>query len=436
MRKYIGKYILLFIICLAIGIAVYYFIASANKNSEGQRQTLMNRVTNELSSKDSGDIDNCLSELRASNNWAAEYGRENVPADISFMKADNADGPYAKLGNGDSVWSLSEDGVVYGFLVFTFKENSMAKTIIICEAVVAVCFIVSVIFFIYIDRKVIMPFNRLSDYPERIAKNENADALPESKDKYFGKYIWGMNMLRDRLSGDTRKLRQLEKEQLTLVSTIAHGIKTPVANIKLYSEAIKSGLYRDDGIPDPKDAEVASKITKNADDITDLVKELLESASKGVVVFEPKIGSFYLTEIEEFIKREYDNRLNVLRIPYKIDMKSRVMINSDKEGISRILVQLLDNAIKYTDSRGITITVDKNEDGYFFSVKDTGSRIPESEMPYVFNSFWRGSNAGDVEGNGLGLYEAQFIARKLGGDITVRYLEDTEETEFEVFLPL
>ena len=436
MRKYIGKYILLFIICLAIGIAVYCFIASANKNSEGQRQTLMNRVTNELSSKDSGDIDNCLSELRASNNWAAEYGRENVPADISFMKADNADGPYAKLGNGDSVWSLSEDGVVYGFLVFTFKENSMAKTIIICEAVVAVCFIVSGIFFIYIDRKVIMPFNRLSDYPERIAKNENADALPESKDKYFGKYIWGMNMLRDRLSGDTRKLRQLEKEQLTLVSTIAHGIKTPVANIKLYSEAIKSGLYRDDGVPDPKDAEVASKITKNADDITDLVKELLESASKGVVVFEPKIGSFYLTEIEEFIKREYDNRLNVLRIPYKIDMKSRVMINSDKEGISRILVQLLDNAIKYTDGRGITITVDKNEDGYFFSVKDTGSRIPESEMPYVFNSFWRGSNAGDVEGNGLGLYEAQFIARKLGGDITVRYLEDTEETEFEVFLPL
>ena len=436
MRKYIGKYILLFIICLAIGIAVYCFIASANKNSEGQRQTLMNRVTNELSSKDSGDIDNCLSELRASNNWAAEYGRENVPADISFMKADNADGPYEKLGNGDSVWSLSEDGVVYGFLVFTFKENSMTKTIIICEAVVAVCFIVSVIFFIYIDRKVIMPFNRLSDYPERIAKNENADALPESKDKYFGKYIWGMNMLRDRLSGDTRKLRQLEKEQLTLVSTIAHGIKTPVANIKLYSEAIKSGLYRDDGVPDPKDAEVASKITKNADDITDLVKELLESASKGVVVFEPKIGSFYLTEIEEFIKREYDNRLNVLRIPYKIDMKSRVMINSDKEGISRILVQLLDNAIKYTDGRGITITVDKNEDGYFFSVKDTGSRIPESEMPYVFNSFWRGSNAGDVEGNGLGLYEAQFIARKLGGDITVRYLEDTEETEFEVFLPL
>ena len=158
--------------------------------------------------------------------------------------------------------------------------------------------------------------------------------------------------------------------------------------------------------------------------------------SEKVIVFEPSIETFYLTEIEDFIKREYDNRLNVLRIPYKIDMRSRVMINSDKNGIFRILSQLLENAVKYTDGRGITVIVDKTEDGYCFSVRDTGSRIPDSEMPYVFNSFWRGSNAEGVEGNGLGLYEAAFIVRKLGGDIAVRYIEEAEEMEFEVFLPL
>ena len=434
MRKYIGKYILLFVICLAVGLSVFLLISMTENNAEGQRLTLMNRVADRLSSAE--DIDSELAVMLSSNNWAQEYGRDNVPVDISYVSADSGDRAYARLGDGDSVWSISRDGIVEGFLVFSFRDDHMARTIVISETVVAVCFIISALFFIYIDRKVIMPFNRLSEYPERIAKNENADALPESKNRYFGKYIWGMNMLRDRLSGDTRKLRQLEKEQLTLVSTIAHGIKTPVANIKLYSEAIKSGLYRDDGIPDKKDAEVADKITKNADDITDLVKELLDSASKGVVVFEPSVEAFYLTEIEDFIKREYDNRLSVLRIPYTIDMRSRVMISSDKNGICRILTQLLENAIKYGDGRGITVIVDKNEDGYVFSVRDVGSRIPDSEMPYVFNSFWRGSNASEVEGNGLGLYEASFIVRKLGGDIAVRYLEDSEETEFEVFLPL
>ena len=436
MRKYIGKYILLFVICLAIGLSAYLFITVTNDRSTGQRNTLMNRTANELSSKDAADIENELTALVSSNNWEEEYGKDNVPADVRFIRADSGNGSYSQLWDGDSIWSISQDGEIKGFLVFSFRDDHVIRSVVISEVIVGICFLISALFFIYIDRKVIMPFNRLSDYPERIAKNENADALPESKNRYFGKYIWGMNMLRDRLSGDTRKLRQLEKEQLTLVSTIAHGIKTPVANIKLYSEAIGSGLYRDNGIPDEKDAEVAGKIAKNADDITGLVKELLDSASKGVVVFEPVIETFYLTEIEEFIKREYDNRLSVLRIPYKVDMKSRVMINSDKNGICRIITQLLENAVKYGDGRGITITVDKNEDGYIFSVRDIGSRIPDSEMPYVFNSFWRGSNASNVEGNGLGLYEASFIARKLGGDITVRYLEDSEETEFEVFLPL
>lgn len=436
MKKYLSKYILLFIICVLLGLGVFFFLSKTSDSSKGQRQTLMNRVTSELSSKGSENIESNLNAMLSSNKWEEEYGKENVPTDIRYVTVDSSKDGMTELAGGSSVWTINEDGTVKGFLVFSFNDDHSLKTLMICEVSIAVFFVITVLFFIYIDRKVIMPFNRLSEYPERIAKNENADALPESKNRYFGRYIWGMNMLRDRLSGDNKKLRQMEKEQLTLVSTIAHGIKTPVANIKLYSEAIKSGLYRDDGIPDKKDSEVADKITKNADDITALLQELLESASKGVVVFEPKKESFYLTELEEFIRREYDNRLSVMRIPYTIDLRSKVMINSDKTGITRILTQLMENAIKYGDGRGITVIIDKNEDGYIFSVRDKGSRIPEGEMPYIFNSFWRGSNASEVEGNGLGLYEASFIARKLGGDIVARYLEETEETELEVFLPL
>ena len=79
MRKYIGKYILLFVICLAVGLSVYFFIASSNQRSEGQRQTLMNRVANEVSLNDISDIDNTLSALVKNNNWAVEYGMGNVP---------------------------------------------------------------------------------------------------------------------------------------------------------------------------------------------------------------------------------------------------------------------------------------------------------------------------------------------------------------------
>lgn len=435
MRKYIGKYIILFLIYVLLGVAVFFFFSKTDSRNKGRRQTLMNRVTAALSSEDGENIEPALNKMISSNTWEKDYGRENVPADIIFIPSDNAGAGTAELAGGSSVWAVTKDGNVNGFLVFSFDDDQKTEMILICEAMILICFLITVLFSVYIDRKIIMPFNRLSEYPERIAKNENAEMLPESKSRYFGRYIWGMNMLRDRLSGDSKKLRKMEKEQLTLVSTIAHGIKTPVSNIKLYSEAIRSGLYRDNGIPDKKDSEVADKISKNADDITILLKELLDSASKGVVVFEPVKEAFYLTEIEDFIKREYDNRLNVLRIPYEIDMRSRVMINSDRTGILRILTQLMENAVKYGDGRGIKVIVDKNEDGYIFAVRDKGPAIPEGEMPYIFNSFWRGSNAADVEGNGLGLYEASYIAGKLGGDIVARYLKETEETELELFLP-
>ena len=435
MRKYIGKYIILFLIYVLLGVAVFFLFSKTDSRNKGRRQTLMNRVTAALSSEDGENIEPALNKMISSNTWEKDYGRENVPADIIFIPSDNAGAGTAELAGGSSVWAVTKDGNVNGFLVFSFDDDQKTEMILICEAMILICFLITVLFSVYIDRKIIMPFNRLSEYPERIAKNENAEMLPESKSRYFGRYIWGMNMLRDRLSGDSKKLRKMEKEQLTLVSTIAHGIKTPVSNIKLYSEAIRSGLYRDNGIPDKKDSEVADKISKNADDITILLKELLDSASKGVVVFEPVKEAFYLTEIEDFIKREYDNRLNVLRIPYEIDMRIRVMINSDRTGILRILTQLMENAVKYGDGRGIKVIVDKNEDGYIFAVRDKGPAIPEGEMPYIFNSFWRGSNAADVEGNGLGLYEASYIAGKLGGDIVARYLKETEETELELFLP-
>lgn len=436
MRKYLGKYFLLFFICLVLGLAVFFYLNGKDNESRGQRQTLVNRAAAEVSAAGHENYGAGLSALLANNNWEQEYGKGNVPVDVRYVEGGiSADGSYV-IAQDSTVVSLTENGTLCGLLVFTFEQHKASDDILVCEFLIAALFVVAAVFFVYIDRKVILPFNRLAEYPERIAKNENADVLPETKNRYFGKYVWGMNMLRDRLSGDSKKLRKLEKEQLTLVSTIAHGIKTPVANIKLYSEAIRSGLFREDGIPDEKDSEVADKIEKNADDINALLKDLLDSASKGVVVFEPHIEAFYLTEIGKFIKDEYGNRLAVLRIPLNIETKSDVMINSDKDGIMRILTQFMENAVKYGDGRGITVIVDKNEDGYIFSVKDKGSRVPENEIPYVFNSFWRGSNAEQVEGNGLGLYEASFIARKLGGDVAARYLEDTEEMEFEVFIPL
>ncbi len=439
MRKYYLKYLVAFLLFAVLGVGTFFAVTKIYEGDSGRRNTLANRFVQQVEEYPSDDLGEAVETVRSEqeSSWASEFGERNVPSDITYISIDEAVTNLLSDDTSSSLtWIISRDGKAEGIVVFTYEDLREVYTLYLAEAVVVFAFIILIAFFIYIDRKVIMPFNKLSSYPEKIAKNETGEHIPESKGRYFGKYIWGMNMLSDRLSGDRKKLRALEKEKQTLLSSIAHGIKTPVANIRLYAQALKSGLYRKDGIPDPDDAMVAEKIEKNTQDIEDIVKDLLNAASKSIVEYEPSIDQFYLSEIEDWLREEYSNRMNVLKIPFTIDCKSRVMINSDKSGVIRVLTQFIENAIKYSDGKHIGVLIDKSDEGYEFVVGNTGSRVPENEEKYVFNSFYRGSNSADVEGNGLGLYEASFIARKLGGTVATRYNEQTSETEFCLFFPL
>lgn len=439
MRKYYLKYLVAFLLFAVLGAVAFFVVTKIYEGDSGRRNTLANRFVQQVEEYPSEDVGETVEAVRAEqeSSWFNEYGERNVPSDITFIAIDISD---TELVSGDTsssiTWVVSRDGKAEGLVVFTFEDVRETHTLCLAGAVVAVSFIILIAFFIYIDRKVILPFNKLSSYPEKIAKNETGEHIPESKERYFGKYIWGMNMLSDRLSGDRKKLRALEKEKQSLLSSIAHGIKTPVANIRLYAQALKSGLYRKDGVPDPDDAMVAEKIEKNTQDIEDIVKDLLNAASKSIVEYEPVIDRFYLSEIEDWLNEEYGNRMNVLKIPFTIDCRSKVMITSDKSGVIRVLTQFIENAIKYSDGKHIGVLIDKSDEGYEFVVGNTGSRVPENEEKYIFNSFYRGSNSADIEGNGLGLYEASFIARKLGGTVATRYNEQTSETEFCLFFPL
>lgn len=439
MRKYYLKYLVAFILFVSLGFGTYFAVDRIFTGDSGRRNTLANRFVQQVESYPADDMGSAVAAVRSQEepSWAREFGEQNVPSYITYIPLDGSDtGIVSNDTTSSLTWVVSRDGTAVGVIVFTYTDNRAHNTLYLAESVVALAFIVLIVFFIYIDRKVIMPFNKLSSYPEKIAKNETGEHIPESKERYFGKYIWGMNMLSDRLSGDRKKLHALEKEKQTLLSSIAHGIKTPVANIRLYAQALKSGLYRKDGVPDPDDAMVAEKIEKNTQDIEDIVKDLLNAASKSIVEYEPHIDQFYLSEIEDWLKDEYSNRMAVLKINFEIDCRSRVMISSDKSGIIRVLTQFIENAIKYSDGNRIGVVIDKTDEGYEFTVSNTGSRVPDNEEKYVFNSFYRGSNSENVEGNGLGLYEASFIARKLGGTVVTRFNEQTSETEFSLFFSL
>ena len=106
-----------------------------------------------------------------------------------------------------------------------------------------------------------------------------------------------------------------------------------------------------------------------------------------------------------------------------------------EEWRGRILSQNMDNALKYGNGEGITVDLNKKEEGFYFIIKNKGEVPAEKELPYIFNSFWRGSNAGNISGNGIGLFEAREIVMGLDGDIYVRADAEAKEMEFDIYIP-
>ena len=409
-------------------------------NEHQERYIVMNRITDmvkaELQQNTSADIAKIWEKNQEA--WEAEYEEGNVPDFVVFLPVsifESGNFSVMETNQESYIWNVyGEEGSLIGFLEYKYEEDVIVGSQNMMNAVLITCFFCMVAFFWYVDRKILKPFQSFSDYPEKLSKGITNETLPETKNRHFGKFIWGMNMLNDTLESNQKKVQKLEYERQTLLTSIAHGVKTPVANIKLYANAIETGLYQESKNINPKDAEIARKIEKNATDIETLVSSMLETVSTSLCEYEPKIQEFYLKELAEQIEQEYANRMKVKRITYQIECIGNPLVNSDKDGLFHILSQFIENAIKYGDGTGITVSMEKQDEGYFFSVKNKGKLLPESEIPFIFKSFWRGSNAKQEEGSGIGLFAAKEMAKRLGGDIYVKRWEETSEMEFVIFI--
>ena len=388
------------------------------------------------------DLDTYMEENRDA--FIKEYGKAALPDNVLYISSNEGETGVSlinKDNTSDKVWALRPINIktgeqsIVGFIVFEYKDAEYSNLQKLMNITLAAAFIIALGICIYISSTVLRPFEKLSDYPEKLSKNEISEKLPETKNRLFGRFIWGVNMLSDNIQNKQKKVDELSRDQMTMLTTIAHGIKTPVANIKLYADAISTGLYQENGEINKSDAEIAGKISKNADDITEIVKELIDKTSGTVVDFEPDIRPFYLKELVDFLEEEYSNRLNVLSIPFDFEMNHNAMVKSDKRGICRILSQIMENAIKYGNGEGINVNLNKEEDGYYFVIRNKGNVLSEKELPYIFNSFWRGSNAEKVGGNGIGLFEAKKIAQCLYGDIYVKANSEENEMEFDIYIP-
>lgn len=432
-RSYMPALILtLLFVLIFTGFNFGYSRLISSRNES--RNVTINRINDEIS-KSQEDPETVISQRYRS--WKDSFGKD-TPENITFLGIEKQDPGQIFMDtetDGSALCALYRGTELKGFIKYDYSSGIYGKIRLTVNIMIALCAVIAIALALFIRKKILTPFTRLSEYPERIAKMPDVAQLPEDRNRWFGKYIWSMNMLRDVLGKERKRAEKLECERQTLVASIAHSVKTPVMNIRLYAEALKGGLTLENG-QKADIHEIADKIDSNAERIQKLTAEVIGASSNAVSAYEPEMEEFYLKDLETLVKEEYSQRMELARIPFRVERDGDPLIRSDRYGILRIISLLMDNAVKYGNGKGITVSMMSEDEGVTISVRNKGELLPEEELSFIFTSFRRGSNASGKEGSGIGLYTAKSVATALGGNIFARRLEDSGEMEFIVYIPL
>lgn len=292
-----------------------------------------------------------------------------------------------------------------------FEDNDTTNEVLYMNIILSVISLFVLIVLFYIRHNILKPFDRITSLPYELSKGNLTIPLKENKNRFFGKFLWGLDMLREKLEQSKQAELELKKEKKTMLLSLSHDIKTPLSAIKLYAKALSRGIYKEK----EKQLEVYDGINTKADEIEKLVTEIMRTETEDIIAFDIRNSEFYLSEVIDNINAYYKDKLTNTK--FSIARYNDCIINGDSDRLAEVLQNIIENAIKYGDGNSISLDFSDEEDCRIITVINSGCTLPESELSHIFDSFYRGSNVGSKNGNGLGLYICRQLTKAMGGDI-------------------
>ncbi|MFE6168507.1 sensor histidine kinase [Viridibacillus arvi] len=286
------------------------------------------------------------------------------------------------------------EGIIYIYFPLAKISELASKEVIFLLGSAAV-FLIIVGFGIYKGIGHIMkPLNALQNAAEKMAEgNYEMRVRVTSKDE-IGKLSKTFNKM-------ATAIQENDELQKSFLATVSHELRTPISYVKGYGEAIQEGL-----IPEQEQHETISLIVREANRMEKLTNELLQ-LSRATNLSEP-IALFPLPLAETIREVVLLTEQQALKKDMKvnIDVSEDIIVNADEEKLKQILINLIENAIRYSNKK-TSIEIIAKTNGRFVSIqiKDHGIGIPAEDLPHVTERFYRVNKARSRSdgGSGLGL---------------------------------
>lgn len=348
-----------------------------------------------------------------------QYGMEHVDlSDCQYVTGIQAYGEEEE-GEGiffepDSDYVIREiNGSIYRFDYVYYGESGQSYFLIVVNIILGSMALLLIGNMFFIRQKILIPFAQLRDMPYELSKGNLSVPIKENKEHFFGRFAWGINLLRENIEHHKQRELDLQRDKKRIVLSISHDIKTPLSAIKLYAGALSKGLYTDRD----KQNEVAVQIGKKADEIEGFVSQIIQASNEDFLDLKVVPGEFYLSELVNNINEYYKEKLDLIQTGFFCGEYRDCLLKGDVERGVEVLQNVMENAIKYGDGNSISLTFTREEKCQLMTVRNSGCTLSEAELPHIFESFWRGSNAAKNTGSGLGLYICRELMHKMDGEI-------------------
>jgi PAS domain S-box-containing protein len=236
---------------------------------------------------------------------------------------------------------------------------------------------------------------------------------------------------------DFTREAEVERLKSTFVAIVSHELRTPLNAILGYAEMFKESIY---GPMNEKQVNMADRIMKNTQRLLGLINDLLDQAQMEAGKLTIKMAPLRPAELLDNLHGVMDKTASDkgLRLTSEIDDDLPEILNGDASRLQQILVNLVNNAVKFTDQGSVNVKLFyAAEHRWGIEVTDTGRGIPEAEIPHIFDTFRQveGTTTRVHGGFGLGLSIVKQLIGLMNGEIKVQSTIDVGTT-FIITLPL
>ena len=258
----------------------------------------------------------------------------------------------------------------------------------------------------YLYASVVRPFLRLEAFADDVAGGNLDAPLAYERGNPFGKFAWAFDNMRKEIKRARDAEAAAIEQSRTTVAALSHDVKTPIASIRAYSEALELGLARTQA----ERAGFARTIARKCDEVTSLTDDLFLHALADLDRIVVTCEEAPLHETVRAAVSDFDATGEVA-----IGRLDHAVVRHDPKRLAQVLENLIANARKYAPGSPVEVSGARVEDGYRIEVRDHGPGMPPEDLPFAFERFYRGGNAGGAPGAGLGLFIVRYLVGQMGG---------------------